>query len=206
MRAWNKFIEPHILTVIVVAIFTAIIITIQSYILLFQSGAINFIGAVVAVTVIKETGPVITGLLCASMVGDSINQNLYRLRTTDQLDALITLNHDPLKTVITPIAITGVLGTVVLIIYGTAAGIITGFLTCYTLGIPIGYILLDIPTYITHNDIIITLIKSSIFGIIISSVGVYRGITATTFTPAAGLISVLIIIIDALIAYGWWST
>lgn len=203
--SWNQFIVPHIITVIIVAIFTAIILTIQTYILLFQSGAVNFIGPVIAVTIIKETGPVITGLLCASTVGDSINRTIYHLRTTDQLDALIMLNRNPYTTIITPIIITGILGTVLLIIYGTATSVMASIATCSILGVPLGYVFTDIPLYINNYDIIFTLIKSTIFGATITSISVYKGLSTVTFTPSAGITSIAIVIIDAACAYGWWS-
>jgi len=191
------------------AIFTGAVLALQSYIgfnrMSAGSGAIT---SIVVLSITRELGPVLTGLMIAGRVGAAIAAEIGTMRVTEQIDALYTLGTDPVKYLIVPrVAAAGVVMPI-LVLIADVIGVFGGYLaSTYKLGLsPYGY-LRDIDTYLCAQDIWSSVVKAFAFGVIVSLVSCYHGYNSRGGAQGVGIAttssvvtsSILILLADYLI-------
>src|SRR6476659_11078858 len=117
------------LTVVVLAgFFTGAVLALQTGITLDQFGARPFVGRLVSASMLKELGPVLTGLMLAGRVGSGIAAELGSMVVTDQINALRALGTDPVRKLVVPRVLAGFLMTPVLTVISDCIGITGGWL------------------------------------------------------------------------------
>src|SRR6478752_2302669 len=117
------------LTVVVLAgFFTGAVLALQSGFTLDQFGARPFVGRLVSASMVKELGPVLTGLMLAGRVGSGIAAELGSMVVTDQINALRALGTDPIRKLVVPRLLAGVFMTPVLTVIADTVGIIGGWM------------------------------------------------------------------------------
>ncbi len=178
--------------------FAGAVLTFQSYIGFKRFGGEEFIGPVVALSMTRELGPVLTGLMVTGRAGSAMTAEIGTMRITEQIDALRTLRINVFQYLIVPRIV--------------ASTIILPFLTLFTmiLGVVGGYIIATgvlelngeefisgIRKYIELSDITNGLIKSSVFGLILSWIGSYKGFHASGGARGVGIATTKSVVISS---------
>jgi len=148
----------------------------QTYIGFRRVGGEHLIGAIVALGMIRELGPVFTGLMVTGRAGSAITAEIGTMQITEQVDALRTLRINIFQYLMVPRILAGIIVLPLLALFTMICGIIGGYLVCvYALGLSPEEYTAGIRTYVEMSDIVGGLVKSSVFGLILTWVGTYKG-------------------------------
>ncbi len=190
------------------AIFTGMVLALQSFIGFSRFNASSAIASVVVLSVTRELGPVIASLMVAGRVGAAIAAEIGTMRVTDQIDALTTLSTDPLRYLVLPRLVAGLLTLPALVLVADIIGVFGGYLvSTYKLGFNIQSYLTSTAQHLETMDVVSGLIKAGVFGFIIALMGCYHGYNsrggaegvgqATTYAVVSA--SILILMTDYLL-------
>ena len=193
--------------VFLTALFTGIVLALQSAYQLKLFGAQQFTSDLVALSMTRELGPVLTAMVVAGRVGASIAAEIGTMKVTEQIDALQALATDPVRYLVVPRFLATFLMLFILTIYADVVGMAGGWaIAVFKLDINSHVYLKRAFTVLMFKDVFTGLIKAFAFGAIISIVGCYYGLKskggaegvgkATTTAVVSALI--LIIAMDAL--------
>jgi phospholipid/cholesterol/gamma-HCH transport system permease protein len=161
---------------ILTGLFAGGIIALQTYASFQQFGSEHMIGPVVALTLTRELGPVLTGLMVAGRCSSGIAAEVGTMRITEQIDALETLCINNFQYLIVPRILASTIMLPFLTIFSMVFGILGGYLVCiyvYALN-PVDFFD-GIKVFLKASDIISGLVKAAFFGFILSSVGAFKG-------------------------------
>src|SRR3989338_9422840 len=162
--------------VVLTGAFTGAVIALQSYNALKRFGAESLVGPTVALSMARELGPVLTGLMVTGRAGSAMATELGTMRVTEQIDALYTMAVNPVKYLVSPRILAGVLMMPMLTIITDFVGVLGGyFVGVKLLGINSGVYIGRTIDYVNVDDIFYGLIKSAVFGLIIALVSSYQG-------------------------------
>jgi phospholipid/cholesterol/gamma-HCH transport system permease protein len=158
------------------AIFSGGVIALQSYTGFAQYHVQSAIAGIVVLSVVRELGPVLAGLMVAGRVGAAMAAEIGTMRVTDQIDALTTLSTNPMKYLVTPRLLAGTLALPFLVVIADVLGVLGGFtVSVVKLGFsPSAYILATFAA-VKPVDIIVGLVKAAMFGFLITLMGCYHG-------------------------------
>src|SRR5579863_1281377 len=160
----------------VTALFTGMVLALQSYTGFARFNAEGAVATVVVLSVTRELGPVIAALMVAGRVGAAMAAEIGTMRVTEQIDALVTLATDPQKYLVGPRLMAGLLMLPLLVVVADVIGVFGGYLVgVYKLGFNPAAYLKRTYDYLTFDDVYSGLVKSSVFGFIISLMGCYHG-------------------------------
>ncbi len=158
------------------AFFTGAVLALQSYTGFSRFNAESSIASVVVISITRELGPVLAGLMVAGRVGAATAAEIGTMRVTEQIDALRTLSINPFKYLIGPRLIAGVIALPFLVLIADIIGVYGGYLIgVYKLGFSEGAYLKNTFDFLEKKDVITGLIKAAIFGFIITLMGCYHG-------------------------------
>ncbi len=140
----------------------------------FNAGTV--VPSIVAIGIVRELGPVLGGLMVAGRVSSSIAAELGTMRVTEQIDALTTLSTDPMKYLVLPRVLAGLVAMPLLVAVANAIGIFGGYLVGTTrLGFnPAAYIANTVD-FLEPSDIASSLTKAAVFGFLLALMGCYHG-------------------------------
>jgi len=162
--------------VILTGSFSGMVFALQSYIGFERVGGEQFIGAVVALGMIRELGPVLTGLMVTGRAGSAIAAELGTMRITEQIDALRTLRIDTFQYLVVPRMLAATIIMPFLTLFAMICGIVGGYIICvYVLELSPEDYISNIKAYVELKDIRGGLTKAAAFGLIFSWVGTYKG-------------------------------
>src|SRR5271169_5349397 len=158
------------------ALFTGMVLALQSYAGFSRFSAEGAVATVVVLSVTRELGPVITGLMVAGRVGAAMAAEIGTMRVTDQIDALATLSTDPLRYLVLPRLLAGLLTLPALVLVADIIGVFGGFLVgTYKLNFnPVAY-LTQTEQYLATMDVVSGLVKAAVFGFLVALMGCYQG-------------------------------
>ena len=158
------------------AVFSGAVIALQSYTGFSRFNAESAIAGVVVLSVVRELGPVLAGLMVAGRMGAAMAAEIGTMRVTDQIDALGTLSTNPMKYLVAPRLLAGVLALPLLVVVADILGVFGGFLVSIAkLGFsPAGYLASTLQT-LTTNDVVAGLAKAGVFGFLVALMGCYHG-------------------------------
>ena len=158
------------------AIFTGMVLALQSHTGFSRFEAESAVATIVVLSMTRELGPVLAGLMVAGRVGASMAAELGTMRVTEQIDALTTLSTSPFKYLVWPRVIAGLLMLPVLVLIADIIGVLGGFLVgVYKLGFGAHEYLNSTLEYLEAEDVISGLVKAAIFGFIVALMGCYQG-------------------------------
>jgi len=176
------------LIVILTGTFAGAVLALQSYIGFKRYGGEEFIGPVVALSMTRELGPVITGLMVTGRAGSAIAAEIGTMRITEQIDALKTLSINPLQYLVVPRILASLLILPLLTVISMLCGVIGGYLIAVNvLGLNGYQYITGIKKYLEFSDVTSGLIKSSVFGFIIAWIGSYKGYFTSGGARGVGL-------------------
>ena len=116
--------------IMLTGLFTGMVVALQSYIGFQRVGGEQFIGAVVALGMVRELGPVLTGLMVTGRAGSAIAAEIGTMRITEQIDALRTLRIDPFQYLIVPRIVASTIMSPCLTAFSMVFGVLGGYLVC----------------------------------------------------------------------------
>lgn len=158
------------------ALFTGMVLALQSHSGFSRFDAESAIPTVVVLSITRELGPVMAGLMVAGRVGASVAAELGTMRVTEQIDALTTLSTNPYKYLIAPRLIAATLVLPLLVTIADIIGIFGGFLVCvYRLKFNAASYIWQSWHYLEMRDFTSGLWKAAAFGFVIALMGCYHG-------------------------------
>jgi phospholipid/cholesterol/gamma-HCH transport system permease protein len=169
------------------ALFTGMVLALQSYTGFARFNAESAIAGVVVLSVTRELAPVLAGLMVAGRVGASIAAEIGTMRVTEQIDALVTLSVNPFKYLIAPRVIAGTLMLPVLVLIGDVIGVYGGYIvSIHKLGFNPSSYLSQTWDILENMDVISGLVKAGAFGFIVSMMGCYHGFNSQRGAQGVG--------------------
>ncbi len=199
----NRIGVESLSIVVLTGLFTGMVLALQTYIGFQRVGGEQFIGAIVALGLIRELGPVLTALMVTGRAGSAITAEIGTMIITEQVDALTTLRINIFQYLVVPRILASTIILPFLTLFSMFFGIIGGYIVCvYVLELSPEDYESSIRNYVELTDIYGGLKKAAIFGLILSWVGTYKGMythggargvgTATTQSVVASSILILI--------------
>ncbi len=189
----------------VTGVIMGLVLTIQSRPVLIDFGAVTMLPGMVAESVIKEMGPVITALICAGKIGSGMGAELGSMKVSEQIEAMEVSSANPMRFLVVTRVWAATLMIPVLIIYADALGILGSWSGANIKGdLSLVLFFSQAFSHITFMDFLPAIVKSFFFGAVIGLVGCYKGYNAGRGTESVGiaansavvLASVLVIIVD----------
>lgn len=191
----------------VTGLIMGIVLTIQSRPVLVDFGAVNALPGMVAVSLIREMGPVITALICAGKIGSGMGAELGSMKVTEQIDAMEVSSTNPIRFLVVTRVWAATLMIPLLVLYADALGIIGSWAGANIKG-DVTFILFFSQAFasIEFIDFLPAVIKTFFFGAVIGLVGCYKGYNAGRGTESVGVAanssvvlgSLLVIIVDVI--------
>src|SRR5712671_3959264 len=152
-----------------IALFTGMVLGLQGYNTLSRFGSEGALGAVVALVLVRELGPVLAALMIAARAGSAMAAELGSMQATEQIDALTVMAINPIQYLVSPRLLAGIISFPLLTSVFDVIGIWGGYMIGVVLmGAPGSSYLNGIATYMTAHDIITGLYKSLVFGVVVN--------------------------------------
>ncbi len=166
-----------LLIITVSGLFVGLVLGLQGYDILQRYGSADAVGVMVALSLLRELGPVIAGLLFASRAGSAITAEIGLMKTTEQLKAMDMMAVDPLARVVAPRFWAGVLAMPLLAALFSAMGIFGGWLiTVVVIGVDDGAFWSQMQATVEFEyDVLNGVLKSFVFGVVVSLIAVFEG-------------------------------
>jgi phospholipid/cholesterol/gamma-HCH transport system permease protein len=196
------------------AIFTGMVLALQTYTGFSRFAAENAIANVVVLSVTRELGPVIAGLMVAGRIGAAIAAEIGTMRVTDQIDALTTLSTNPYRYLVVPRLVAGLTMLPILVLIADIIGVFGGFLvSTYKLGFNASSYIQRTVDFLQTQDVVAGLAKAAVFGFIVTLMGCYNGYhsrggaqgvgAATTYAVVSA--SILILVFDYVLTEAFFA-
>lgn len=190
------------------AIFTGMVLALQTYTGFARFNAEGAVANVVVLSITRELGPVIAGLMVAGRIGASFAAEIGTMRVTDQIDALTTLSTNPMKYLVAPRLLAGAIALPFLVLIADVLGVMGGWLIgTAKLGFSSAGYLRATLDFMQTMDVVSGLVKAAVFGFLIALMGCWcgynskggaQGVGAAT-TSAVVISSILILALDYII-------
>ena len=189
----------------VTGVIIGLVLTIQSRPVLVNFGAEGMLPGMVAISIIREMGPVITALICAGKIGSSMGAELGSMRVTEQIDAMEVSSTNPFKFLIVPRVLAATFMLPLLALYANALGIFGSWAGANIKG-DFNLVLFITQAFksVEFVDLFPSVTKTFFFGMVIGLVGCYKGYNAGRGTESVGIAansavvmaSLLVIVVD----------
>jgi phospholipid/cholesterol/gamma-HCH transport system permease protein len=192
----------------ITGIIMGLVLTIQSRPVLVKFGAATMLPGMVAASLIREMGPVITALICAGKIGSGMGAELGSMRVTEQIDAMEVSSANPMRFLVVTRVLAATLMIPLLILYADALGMLGSWAGANIKGdVTLVLFFSQAFAHVRFIDFLPAVIKSFFFGGVIGFVGCYKGYTAGRGTESVGiaansavvLSSLLVIIVDLIV-------
>lgn len=200
------FIGYRSLTIVVLTgAFTGMVLGLQVFLVLSRFGAEGFLGPAVALALIRELGPVLCAVFVTGLAGSALTAEIGIMRITEQIDALTVMALSPMRYLVVPALVAGLICFPLMTAIFDVVGIFGGYLVSVKLlGLSSGTYFGEMQTFVDRSDIMVGMWKSLAFGILVPWVCTYKGFhcghgaegVARATTQAVVLSSVLILVLD----------
>src|ERR1700746_3664050 len=194
--------------VVLIGFFTGAVLAVQSANTLQRFGSITLIGQLVALSMVRELGPVLTGILVAGRNSSGMASELGSMIVTEQIDAMRALGTDPMKKLVTPRVAATVFMLFFLTILGDFMGLLGGsFVAALLLGLDAHEYWSNAWQTLVFSDVFMGLMKPLVFGFIVATIGCYYGLSTKGGTQGVGRSTteavvaamILIIVVDVFV-------
>jgi phospholipid/cholesterol/gamma-HCH transport system permease protein len=176
---WRQMVDIGYYSLPVVgltAIFTGMVLALQSHTGFSRFEAESAVATIVVLSMTRELGPVLAGLMVAGRVGASMAAEIGTMRVTEQIDALTTLATDPFKYLVWPRLIAGLLMLPLLVIVADIIGVFGGYIVgIYKLGFGRYEYINNTFEFLETEDVVSGLVKAAVFGFLVALMGCYQG-------------------------------
>ncbi len=176
------------------------VLALQAIPMLTQFGAVSLIPTMISISIVREIGPVITGLICAGKIGSGIGAELGSMKVSEQIDAMEVSATNPFKFLVVTRITATTLMIPLLIIYANTIALIGGFVVLNILnGESIQLYFSTVFAALTFADVIPSTIKTFFFGFAIGLVGCNQGYNASRGTESIGIAANLSVVYGSLL-------
>jgi phospholipid/cholesterol/gamma-HCH transport system permease protein len=191
--------------IVLTAAFTGMVLALQGYYTLRKFGSEGLLGSAVALSLIRELGPVLSALMVTGRAGSALTAEIGIMRIGEQIDSLESMGIDPVKFIVTPRLLGAVVSVPLLTAIFDVVGILGGYLVgVKLLGVNAGVFFGQMEASVEWKDVANGFVKSLIFGLIIAWVCTFKGYftgrgaegVSQSTTSAVVLSSVLILVSD----------
>jgi phospholipid/cholesterol/gamma-HCH transport system permease protein len=197
------------------ALFTGMVLALQSYTGFARFQAEGAVATVVVLSMTRELGPVIAGLMVAGRIGASMAAEIGTMRVTEQIDALVTLSTNPFKYLVVPRVLAAVAMLPILVLIADIIGVLGGYLVAvYKLNFNMSSYLRQTVDFLEWMDVISGLVKAAVFGFLIAMLGCFHGYNsgggaqgvgrATTNSVVSA--SIMILVVDYMLTELFFAT
>lgn len=194
------------------AIFSGAVLALQSYSGFSRFNAESTIATVVVLSITRELGPVLAGLMVAGRVGASMAAEIGTMKVTEQIDALRTLSTNPFKYLFAPRVIAGTLMLPCLVLVADVIGVMGGYLvSVHSLGFSSGPYISNTFKFLEQIDVVSGLTKACFFGFTISIMGCYFGYNSKGGAEGVGIATTnavvaasIVILLSNYMITGWF--
>ncbi|QWE17375.1 ABC transporter permease [Polynucleobacter sp. AP-Nino-20-G2] len=192
-----------------VAFLIGVILSFQAAIGMEQFGAVSFVGPLAALGIVREMGPLITAILLAGRSSAAFAAEIGTMTVNSEVDALVTGGLSPIRFLVVPRVLAGILVMPILTLYADIVSIFASMMTMQIYGIPFINFYNGMLSAVDVEDILSGLLKATLFGVVISAVGCLRGMQTGTGAAAVGISAtravvssiVMIVLVDGIFAY-----
>ena len=179
-----------------------LVLTIQSRPTLARFGAESWLPGMVAISIIREIGPVITALICAGKIGSGMGAELASMQVTEQIDAMEVSGINPFKYLVVTRVMAAVLMVPLLVIYADAVGLIGSFIGVNILGdVGLRLYFSQAIEHLDFVDVFPAFIKTFFFGFAIGIIACYKGYTSNKGTEGVGLAANSAVVVGSLCVF-----
>ena len=191
-----------------VSFLIGVILSFQAAIGMQQFGATSFVGPIAALGIVREMGPLITAILLAGRSSAAFAAEIGTMTVNSEVDALVTGGLSPIRFLVVPRVLAGILVMPILTLYADIVSILASMLTMLAYGIPFINFYNGMIAAVGIEDIASGLIKATLFGVVVSAVGCLRGMQTGTGAAAVGISAtnavvssiVMIVLVDGIFA------
>ncbi|MGP8214441.1 MAG: MlaE family ABC transporter permease [Bacteroidia bacterium] len=179
-----------------------LVLTIQSRPTLEEFGAASWLPAMVAVSIVREIGPVITALICAGKIGSSIGAELGSMKVTEQIDAMEVSGTNPFKYLVVTRVLATTLMVPVLVILSDAIGLFGSYIGVNMKGVTSWHLFFsDVYNKLVFGDVVPATIKTFFFGFAIGIIGCYKGYNSNNGTQGVGESANTAVVVSSLLVF-----
>ncbi len=166
-----------LMIILVAGIFVGMVLALQAYIVLVDFGAEESISLMVSLSILRELGPVFTGLLFAGRAGSALTAEIGLMKSTEQLSGMEMMAVDPMKYIIAPRFLAGIISVPLLALIFMAVAVLGGFFVATEmLGQYEGVFWSQMQVKVDfYNDVVNGIIKSVVFGFVVVWIAVFEG-------------------------------
>jgi len=190
--------------VILTSAFTGMVLGLQGYYTLSQFGSEAVLGTMVAMSLIRELGPVMAALMVTARAGSAVTAELGIMKISEQIDALDVMTLNPLKFLVVPKVIAGILSLPLLVGIFDVVGIFGGYIVgVELLGVNAGSYFNRMAADVVFRDIYIGFVKSLVFGMTLSWVCCYKGYTCGHGAKGVGRATTEAVVLSAVLILVW---
>lgn len=184
----------------VTTIFTGMVLALQTALSLPSLGVKYYIGSVVAKSLVRELGPVLTALIVGGRIGSGMTAEIGTMKVTEQIDALRSMATDPVKKLVVPKLVATLVMLPALTVIGDALGILGGLIVAtFTLNLTPGLYLNDVFDSLNFGDVGSGIAKSFFFAYFIAVVGCYNGLNTTGGADGVGRATTNTVVVAAIL-------
>ena len=188
--------------VLLTAVFTGMVLALQTAYGLHRFGAKNYVGNLVGLALAKELGPVLTAVMVCGRVGAGIAAEIASMSVTEQIDAIRSLGGDPVRRLITPRLVAGLISMPLLCGVAVITGILGGMVVAvFELGITSHQYYRSYLYAVQIYDVVEGLVKSFFFGLIVVSIACYKGMQCRGGTEGVGLTTTSAVVTGSLAVF-----
>jgi len=160
----------------VVGLFTGMVLSLQGYYSLAKFGSESVLGGIVALSLLRELGPVLTGIMIVARAGSAMSAEIGIMRITEQIDALFTMGVDPVRSLISPRLVAALISFPLLTALFDAIGILGGYIVGVgLLKINSGIFVSQMEYLVVLSDAINGFYKAFAFGLLVVIICCYQG-------------------------------
>ncbi len=185
--------------VLVTALFTGMVLALQTGIALARFGAKPYVGSVVGLSLARELGPVLTALMVGGRVGAGITAEIGAMQVTEQVDAIRSMGADPVQKLVLPRVIAATLALPLLTAMANLLGVIGGLLiSSLQFGIGGSFYLQTVLNVVKVDDVLSGLVKTFAFGWIIAMVGCFSALRTSGGTVGVGVSTTRAVVVSSI--------
>lgn len=218
---WGDFVNAaveagiHALPIVgLVSFLIGVILSFQAAIGMQQFGAVSFVGPLAALGIVREMGPLITAILLAGRSSAAFAAEIGTMTVNSEVDALVTGGLSPIRFLVVPRVLAGILVMPILTLYADIVSIFASMVTMLAYGVPFINFYNGMLAAVGIEDIASGLIKATLFGVVVSAVGCLRGMQTGTGAAAVGISAtravvssiVMIVLVDGVFAFISYKT
>jgi len=186
---------------LITLLFAGMVLSLQTAKLFVEFGATAYLGGMVAVSIARELGPVLTGIVVAARVGSAMAAELGSMKITEQIDALRALATSPVHYLVVPRLLAGIVALPLLTLYTELAGGLGALVVGVWQGVTPTEYFLSVRRYLQFSDVFGGLAKTAVFGLLISLVSCWYGLTTRGGAEGVGRSTTAAVVASIVLIY-----